>query len=361
MNDVALRANGVLRNDVGLRPMMLRFAQTDLLQLLAFPHKVCYNKTKKGGVKMFEFSETINKEFDKEIIRFKENPPSACDHKTALKLLCEFEQDSIDFGTKFWPNPVEKYLPAVVEGTMFLGEEPFNHEQALRIARERVESISYEDVANAFIYGVARGIPLYRTALPAYLHIKNIPEHREDHLLKDTVHASPCCDCCNYHAASMETKMSFMWINSMQYSRIYEGGYLGEMGPMASSFLLREFNKMPKVTATRGDYQLFIDSLMLSGQLQPERKIGAYKEILQKSKILPLKIKEYQPYLDILGYLDILHTDEHRGITKKFIRAQDMEEAEEYKNDYGYPVRFWRVENGVDWKRVHELFDSLFE
>ena len=28
MNDVALRANDVLRNDVGLRPMMLRFAQT---------------------------------------------------------------------------------------------------------------------------------------------------------------------------------------------------------------------------------------------------------------------------------------------------------------------------------------------
>ena len=100
---------------------------------------------------------------------------------------------------------------------------------------------------------------------------------------------------------------------------------------------------------------------MLAGQLQLERKIGAYKEILQKNKILPLKVKEYQPYLDILGYLDILHTDEHRGITKKFIRVQDMEEAEEYKNDYGYPVRFWRAENGVDWERVHELFDGLFE
>ena len=28
MNEVALRANDVLRNDVGLRPMMLRFAKT---------------------------------------------------------------------------------------------------------------------------------------------------------------------------------------------------------------------------------------------------------------------------------------------------------------------------------------------
>jgi hypothetical protein len=37
MNDVALRANDVLRNDVGLRPMMLRFAQTD------FPPQVLKN------------------------------------------------------------------------------------------------------------------------------------------------------------------------------------------------------------------------------------------------------------------------------------------------------------------------------
>lgn len=311
---------------------------------------------------MSEFSETINKEFDKEITHFKENPPSACDHKTALKLLREFERDSIYFGTKFWPNPVEKYLPAVVEGTMFLGEESFNHEQALQIARERVESISYEDVANAFIYGVARGIPSYRTALPAYLHIKNIPEHGEDHLFDDAVHTSPSCNYCDYHAASMEKKMSFMWINSMQYYRIYIGGYLGfGQGVTASSFLLREFIKMPKVTATKEDYQLFIDSLMLAEQLQFERKIGAYKEVLQKSKILPLKIKEYQPYLDILGYLDILHTEDHHGITKEFIRAQDMKEAEEYKNDYGYPVRFWRAKNGVDWKRVYELFDCIFE
>ncbi len=309
---------------------------------------------------MSEYSELINKQFDEEILKFNEKPPSACDHKTALKLLREFERDSIDFCTKFWPNSVEKYLPAVVEGTMFLSEEPFNHEQALRIARERVESISYEDVANAFIYGVARGIPSYRTALPAYLHIKNIPEHGEDHLFDDAVHTSPYCDCCNYHAASMETKMSFMWINSMQYSRIYEGGYLSGQGPTESSFLLREFIKMPKVVATKEDYQLFIDSLVLTERLQSENKIGAYKEILQKSKVLPFKAREYPPYLDILGYLDILHTEEHHGATKKFIRCQDMKEVDEHKNDYGYPVRFWRAKNGVDWERVRELFDDIF-
>ena len=33
MNDVARCANDVLRNDVGLRPMMLRFAQTELSRL----------------------------------------------------------------------------------------------------------------------------------------------------------------------------------------------------------------------------------------------------------------------------------------------------------------------------------------
>ena len=50
---------------------------------------------------MSEYSEMINKQFDEEIICFKENPPSACVHKTALKLLREFERDSIDFSAKF--------------------------------------------------------------------------------------------------------------------------------------------------------------------------------------------------------------------------------------------------------------------
>ena len=310
---------------------------------------------------MSEFSKMINERFDEEIRRFGEAPPSACDHKTALKLLREFERDTTEFSTKFWPNSVEKYLPAVVEGTMLLGEEMFDHKEAMKVARERARYISYNDVANAFIYGVARGIPAYRTALPAYLHIKNIPEHGEDRLSESIVQIFPCCGYCNYHAASKESKMRFMWINSKQYCRIYEGGYLGGPGLSGSSFLLREFIKMPKVTATKEDYRLFIDSLKLAERLEREKKIGAYKEILQKSKILPFKTREYQQYLDILGYLDILHTDEYRGITKKFISAQDMKEAEEHKNDYGYPVRFWRAKNGVDWERVSELFGGIFD
>ena len=310
---------------------------------------------------MSEYSEKINQQFDEEILKFKENPTGACDHKTALKLLREYWNDSVKFITNFWPNPVGKYFPAVAEGTMFLGEERYAHSEALKIAKERVDSLSYKDVARAFIYGVARGIPAYRTALPAYLHIKNIPEHKEEYLCEDKHHISPYCKLCNYGAASIETKMSFMWINSRQYYRIYLGGYLGPQSPEASSFLLREFAKMPKVTVTKDEYQLFIDSLKLVEQLLPENKIGSYKELLRKSKILPLRIKEIQSYLDLLGYLDILHTKEHHGVTKKFICIQDMKEADESKNDYGYPVRFWRAKDGVDWERVNELFMDILD
>ena len=43
MNDVALRANDVLRNDVGLRPMMLRFAQTELKRYYVFLNTVDFS------------------------------------------------------------------------------------------------------------------------------------------------------------------------------------------------------------------------------------------------------------------------------------------------------------------------------
>ncbi len=42
MNDVALRANDVLRNDVGLRPMMLRFAQTEQTRSLGALKYSCF-------------------------------------------------------------------------------------------------------------------------------------------------------------------------------------------------------------------------------------------------------------------------------------------------------------------------------
>ncbi len=310
---------------------------------------------------MSDYSEMINKQFDDEVIQFYKDHIPACDHGSALKLLREFQCDSNDFGKNFWPNSVGKYLPAVAEGTMFLGEEVFEHTEANKIARQRVENVSYKDVVHAFIYGVSRGIPAYRTALPAFLHIKNIPEHSEDYLRPDDLHTSPYCDFCDYCAASVETKMSFMWINYMQYCRIYEGGYPWGQNLTTSSFLLREFIKMPKVIATKEDYQLFVDSLMLTEQLQSEKKIGAYKEILQKSKLLAFKSREYKAYLDILGYLDILHSDECRGVTKYFIRTKDMREPDEHRNDYGYPVRFWRAKNGVDWERVRELFDDVLK
>ena len=307
---------------------------------------------------MEEDTYIYNIKFDEEVAQYRKAPPCACDRKTARKLLAAFECACEHFCSRFWPEPVEKYLPAVAEGTMFLGQELYEHAEALKIARQRADEVSYNDVANAFVYGVARGVPAYRTALPAYLHIKNIPVHGDEYLKPVACDTSPCCTFCNYSAASVGTKMSFLWINLMQYYREYLGGYLGMPSPESSSFLLREFAKMPKVTATKEDYQRLIDSLKPAEQLPPNKKIGAYKEILQKSKILPLKIKELPSYLDILGYLDILHTDEHRGITKKYIRIDDMKGPEESKNDYGYPVRFWRAKNGVDWDRVHELFDD---
>ena len=310
---------------------------------------------------MSEYSEKINKLFEEEIEKYKRNPPPECDRKTALKLLSQFQRDADDFCNKFWPGSVSKYLPAVEEGTMFLSEEGYPHTEALKIARQRTEALSYKDVVSAFVYGVAHGVPAYRTALPAYLHIKAIPAHGDEYLHEDKYHTSEHCRLCDFSAASVETKMSFMWVNSMQYSRIYLGGYLGLQSPEASSFILREFAKMPRVSASRDDYQLFIDSLKITQQLLPDKKVGAYKELLHKSKLLPLKQKEFQPYLNILGYLDILHTDNHRGVTKIFIRAQDMEDAWEQKNDYGYPVRFWRAKNGIDWARVDELFGDIFE
>ena len=44
MNDVALRANDVLRNDVGLRPTMLRLAHSDGSSACEVRHNIYFSK-----------------------------------------------------------------------------------------------------------------------------------------------------------------------------------------------------------------------------------------------------------------------------------------------------------------------------
>ncbi len=306
---------------------------------------------------MSEYSKIINEHFAEEIRKFKEAPPPACDEKNALKILAEYRRDSIKFADKFWPEPVAKYLPAVSQGTMFLAQENFSHNETLRIARERADALCYSDIANAFIFGVVRGIPAYRAILPAYLHIKAIPPHGEE-FIKDPDKPYATCPYCSLRSPSPEPKMSFMWINSKQYRRIFCGGYLGGPSPDNSSFILRESVKMPKVKATKEDYAVFIESLKITNQLLPDQKISSYGKLLKESKLIPIKTKELQPYLNILGYLDILHTEEYHGITKKFISRKDMPEPVESKSDYDFPVHLWKAKNGVDWKRVAELFED---
>ena len=306
---------------------------------------------------MSEYTQKINEQFIQEIEIYKQSPVPACEEKTALKILAEYRRDSIKFADKFWPEPVAKYLPAVSQGTMFLAQENYPHNEALRIARERVDALCYEDIANAFIFGVSRGIPAYRAILPAYLHIKAIPLHGEEFIDHPDMPYT-CCTCCSYKSASPEPKMSFLWANSQQYSRIFCGGYLGGPSLDSSSFILRESAKMASVKATKADYEIFKESLKLTEQLLPGQKISSYGKLLKESKIIPIKTRELQNYLDILGYLDILHTEEYHGITKKFIRRKDMPEPVEAKSNYSFPVHLWKAQNGVDWERVAELFEG---
>ena len=93
---------------------------------------------------MSEYTQKINEQFIQEIENYKQSPVPACNEKTALKLLAEYRRDSIKFARKFWPDPVAKYLPAVSQGTMFLAQENYPHNEALKIAIERADALCYK-------------------------------------------------------------------------------------------------------------------------------------------------------------------------------------------------------------------------
>ena len=107
------------------------------------------------------------------------------------------------------------------------------------------------------------------------------------------------------------------------------------------------------------DSATFIAAVRLAESIPSNKKVGAYKQVLHKSKLLPLTDDEAQEFINVLSYLNILHPKDMFGYAEKYTPPQEQKEADEHKNDYAYPVCHWKGADGVDYKMIEKLFGKL--
>lgn len=317
----------------------------------------------RGGVPS---SEVINGAYTEEIKAYTASPTAPCDKKKALKLLKSFYNK--DFRT-FWTSDTAEYLPAVSEGTMKLSEDIRAHDEAIAYASDMISALSPKELAKDFLYGVANNAPEYRTALVSYYYIKNLPDHQfqssyagsvngKDGKWEDRYSTSLCEICRHKHKLSSEPKMRFWHIN-MSMAAFYLAGR-AQINLNGAIIHLEEYKKLPRPKHSIDDYECFMQMIKVIEDSPENTTSGKLRTVLKGSGTLTMTVKQIEAFIDILGYLNILHPDDCFGVTAGHTCKCDQLPSLSDMSYADYPVNRWTRKCGIDYDSISMLFDGIY-
>ena len=313
-------------------------------------------------------SDEINSAYVDEIKAYKAAPASPCDKATALKLLKRFARKNF---REFWTTPVFEYLPAVSEGTMKLCEYVYPHDQAIRYAKELISTLSREELAKDFLYGVAHNAPEYRTALACYYYIKNLPAHEfekkyvgaaigKDGEFEDRYNEDRCEICGYQHTVSTEPKMQFWHIN-IDMANFYFDSRMGRSSLNTAIVFLEEYKKLSRPEHAIADYERFKEIIEVIENTPQNMTSGKLRRELKQSGLLRMTLDQIEIFINTLGYLDILHSDDSHGMVYSHTPEKDMLYPLSDRGYAEHPVNRWTRKCGVDYDSILMLFDGIYE
>ncbi len=313
-------------------------------------------------------SSEINAAYIEEIKSYQSAPTPPCNKTTALKLLKRFARK--DFH-EFWTAPIREYLPAVSEGTMKLCERVYPHDEAICHAKELIATLSPKELAKDFLYGVAHNAPEYRTALACYYYIKNLPEHEfekkyvgsvmgRDGEFEDRYNESACEVCGYNHSVSQEAKMQFYWVNT-EMEKFYFDGIMNRSDLNTAIIFLEEYKRLHRPIHSVGDYEHFMKIIDVIENTPDNMTSGKLRRELKKSDLLSMTLDEIEVFINMLGYLDILHPEDSHGMLYTHTQTKDMLHPLSAWGYAEHPVNRWTRKCGIDYDSISMLFDGIYD
>ncbi len=312
-------------------------------------------------------SEEINARYLCEIRQYAQSPCPACSREQARKLLRKFARTA---WRDFWFDDIAPYLPAISEGTMKLRQTYYPHDRAIAYAKELISQLDVKELARDFLYGTAHNAPEYRTALACYYYIQNIPPHSFQKMylgrsIRD-VYSEVTCEICNYtsgHDSKVieEPKMDF-WHSNVDMDFFYFKACVPNHFCLNTAILfLEEYKKQPRPEVSASDFAFF-QSIISEIEAAPEDTTPATLRKLLKGNLLKfMTVAQIEAFIDMLGYLNILHKPGTYGVTVAHTLPREMEHPDNIRTYFAYPVYTWKRKHGIDYDAIQFLFDGLYQ
>ncbi len=305
----------------------------------------------------------VNADYVKDIKAYLKSPITACNKKQSLKLLKQFARK--DF-RDFWNESIDVYLPAVSEGTMKIAGKVYPHDEAICYAKKLIDAFDTKELARAFLYGVANNAPEYRTALACYYFIKNLPEHKFEKRYVGTnytgdVYSENTCEICKYNSKlSDEPKMQFWHINTDMWHFYYKALIPFCFDLNIAIVYLEEYKTLPTPNYSFEDLHFFNEIIALIESLPENTPPSKLRKELKGSGLLKMTVEQIDAFIDMLGYLNILHTDDSFGVTVGHTKEKDMLYPLSDRSFFAHPVNRWTRKSGIDYAMIDMLFSDLY-
>lgn len=262
--------------------------------------------------------------------------------KKALKILFKRYWSSDGWTTTYLPKEELDYAKAA--GIMFEPQK-ISHDDVMEKLNTLIPTLSLEDVASQFIASLSSRRLDLRSALGSFVVGRHILDH----------HFSGKENHCAYCGGS-NTKERFEDLNVLNFERFKWGG-VRHLDPLYIAFDLEQFSKTDRLTPTTEDYEILTTIFSIVSQLPAEAKVRDLEKAL--SKVVKSNKEEREVLLQILGFCSILSTDHHPGFINTFIPFDEREEPPHSKNDWSYPVCWWKGKDGLNKAAVKTVFPGL--
>ena len=249
------------------------------------------------------------------------------------------------------------------QGYLFDYPKYETHADMLQRLSSILAQIEPKDIANAFLFSLSTRRLEYRSALGSYYYALAIPEHEfmkshNEILAAASIH----CYLCGWSAwkdvpNKFDEKYGYNFKNYERYK--YGGSVIGNTNLNYAIFDLEQFVKLPKVKPTDEDKRIFAKILSCVECLESSDKVGKLRDIIRKAKIFKTNKDEISVLLGELGICGILASDDFPSYDVYFANEYERDPVE-YKNDFAYPVNRWHARDGINGKRLIEVFGEDF-
>jgi hypothetical protein len=262
--------------------------------------------------------------------------------KKAIKILFKRYWSSVGWTDTNLTRDELEYAKAA--GVMF-DQREFSHDDIIKQVNIIVNTLSLKEIADQFIASLSTRRLDLRSALGSYIVGKYLIDH------EFTGDENQCTYCGTYNK-----EREIEDLNVLNFERFKWGG-IRHLYPLYIAFDLEQYSRTEKLVPTSEDYEILNRIFMIINEFPHDGKIRDLEKAI--AKVLKSNKEEREILLQIFGFCSILSTNDYPGFINDFIPFVDREVPDHYKNDWSYPVCWWKGRNRLNKNAVKVIFPEF--